>query len=68
MSILKLVDNSASPKPCQLLYGMKSWLIIELPDGQIFIYYSYLDTPLPLREDMLVGRDIPVFCAPVRQT
>ncbi|CAG8180761.1 unnamed protein product [Penicillium nalgiovense] len=72
-----------------LLYGMRSWLIMELPDGQIFTYHSHPDTPPPSREDMKtrpkptivrtprdyisatsaqsVGRDIPVFCAPVRQ-
>ncbi|KAF3000989.1 hypothetical protein E8E15_000557 [Penicillium rubens] len=35
-----------------LLYGMKSWLIMELPDGQIFTYHSHPDTPPPSREDM----------------
>ncbi|CAI7585261.1 unnamed protein product [Penicillium viridicatum] len=37
-----------------LLYGMKSWLIMELPDGQIFTYHSHPDTPPPLREDMKI--------------
>jgi hypothetical protein len=36
-----------------LLYGMKSWLIIELPDGQIFTYHFHLDTPPPSREDIV---------------
>ncbi|KAJ5473945.1 hypothetical protein N7475_003511 [Penicillium sp. IBT 31633x] len=35
-----------------LLYGMKSWLIMELPDGQIFTYHSHPDTPPPSSEDM----------------
>jgi spore coat protein CotF len=36
-----------------LLYRMKSWLIMELPDGQIFTYHSHPDTPPPSREDMV---------------
>jgi proteasome lid subunit RPN8/RPN11 len=36
-----------------LLYGMKCWLIMELPDGQIFTYHSHPDTPPPSREDMV---------------
>ncbi len=36
-----------------LLYGMKSWLIMELPDGQIFTYHSHPDTPPPSSEDMV---------------
>lgn len=36
-----------------LLYGMKSWLIMESPDGQIFTYHSHPDTPPPSREDMV---------------
>ncbi|CAG7977110.1 unnamed protein product, partial [Penicillium salamii] len=35
-----------------LLYGMKSWLIMESPDGQIFTYHSHPDTPPPSGEDM----------------
>ncbi|KAK9846861.1 hypothetical protein MYU51_000113 [Penicillium brevicompactum] len=37
-----------------LLYGMKSWLIMESPDGQIFTYHSHPDTPPPSREDMKI--------------
>ncbi|OQE73965.1 hypothetical protein PENNAL_c0085G07378 [Penicillium nalgiovense] len=33
-------------------YMMKSWLIMELPDGQIFTYHSDPDTPPPSKEDM----------------
>ena len=36
-----------------LLYGMKSWLIMESRDGQIFTYHSHPDTPPPSREDMV---------------
>lgn len=36
-----------------LLYGMKSWLIMELPDGQIFTYHSHPDVPPPSLEDMV---------------
>ncbi|OGE46557.1 hypothetical protein PENARI_c192G01349 [Penicillium arizonense] len=35
-----------------LLYGMKSWLIMELPDGQIFTYHSHPDVLPPSKEDM----------------
>ncbi|KAJ5938312.1 hypothetical protein N7466_001446 [Penicillium verhagenii] len=33
-----------------LLYGMKTWLIMEQPDGQIFTYHSHPHVPPPSRE------------------
>jgi proteasome lid subunit RPN8/RPN11 len=36
-----------------LLYEMKSWLIMESRDGQIFTYHSHPDTPPSSREDMV---------------
>jgi hypothetical protein len=36
-----------------LLYGMKSWLIMELPDGQIFTYHSHPDVLPPSKEDIV---------------
>lgn len=32
-----------------LLYGMKRWLIMELPDGQTFTYHSHPDNPSTLQ-------------------
>lgn len=36
-----------------LLYGMKSWLVMERPDGQIFKYYSHPGTSPPSEDDMV---------------
>jgi hypothetical protein len=32
-----------------LLYAIKSWLIMEMPDGQIFTYHSHPDSAPPSR-------------------
>ncbi|KAJ5385683.1 hypothetical protein N7509_000144 [Penicillium cosmopolitanum] len=35
-----------------LLYGIKSWLVMELPDGQIVTYHSHPNSTPPSAEDM----------------
>ncbi|KAJ5481357.1 hypothetical protein N7475_000169 [Penicillium sp. IBT 31633x] len=47
-----------------LLYGMKSWLIMESPDGQSFTYHSHPDTPPPSREDIKIRRKSTVVRTP----
>ncbi|KAJ5569273.1 hypothetical protein N7450_011759 [Penicillium hetheringtonii] len=42
-----------------LLYGMKSWLVMERPDGQIFKYYSHPGTSPPSEDDMKGNRAKP---------
>lgn len=36
-----------------LLYGIKTWLIMEQPDGQIFTYHSHPYLPQPSREEII---------------
>jgi hypothetical protein len=36
-----------------LLYGIKSWLVMEMPDGQILSYHSHPDIPPPSKEDIV---------------
>lgn len=36
-----------------LLYGIKTWLIMEQPDGQIFTYHSHPHFPQPSREEIV---------------
>ena len=36
-----------------LLYGMKTWLIMEQPDGQIFTYHSHPDAPPPSKHGIV---------------
>ncbi|KAJ5654916.1 hypothetical protein N7490_001919 [Penicillium lividum] len=35
-----------------LLYGIKTWLIMEQPDGQIFTYHSHPHVRPPSREEI----------------
>ncbi|KAJ5654980.1 hypothetical protein N7490_001983 [Penicillium lividum] len=35
-----------------LLYGIKTWLIMEQPDGQILTYHSHPHVPPPSREEI----------------
>ncbi|KAJ5537477.1 hypothetical protein N7494_006956 [Penicillium frequentans] len=35
-----------------LLYGIKTWLIMEQPDGQVFTYHSHPYLPQPSREEI----------------
>ncbi|KAJ5743310.1 hypothetical protein N7533_010412 [Penicillium manginii] len=35
-----------------LLYGIKSWLVMELPDGQIVTYHSHPNSTPPSAENM----------------
>ncbi|KAJ5267307.1 hypothetical protein N7478_010167 [Penicillium angulare] len=34
------------------LYGIKSWLVMESPEGQIFTYHSHPSIPSPSGKDM----------------
>jgi hypothetical protein len=38
-----------------LLYAIKSWLIMEMPDGQIFTYQSHPDSAPPSRAKIVSG-------------
>ncbi|KAJ5379589.1 hypothetical protein N7509_012708 [Penicillium cosmopolitanum] len=42
-----------------LLYGIKSWLVMELPDGQVVTYHSHPNITPPSAEDMKRNRDKP---------
>ena len=35
------------------LYSIKSWLIMELPNGQIMTYHSHPSVPPPTEEEMV---------------
>ncbi|KAJ6016460.1 hypothetical protein N7540_011051 [Penicillium herquei] len=35
-----------------ILYGIKSWLVMELPDGRFFGYHSHPGLPLPVVDRM----------------
>jgi hypothetical protein len=35
------------------LYSIRSWLIMEMPNGRIYTYHSHPDVPAPEREDMV---------------
>ncbi|KAJ6016495.1 hypothetical protein N7540_011086 [Penicillium herquei] len=34
------------------LYGIKSWLVMELPDGRLFGYHSHPGLPLPVVDNV----------------
>ena len=35
------------------LYSIKSWLIMEAPDGRVFTYHSHPDLPAPTPQEMV---------------
>ncbi|CAI7647502.1 unnamed protein product [Penicillium pancosmium] len=47
-----------------LLYGIKSWLVMELADGQIVTYHSHPNSTPPSAEDMRNRAKAPIVKTP----